>query len=125
MAKEALVEADIDIGRAVVEALDNAGVKVTAALWFYASERGEWLLVLAMPLVDTGGPRQAYTAIQRELRKVPSVPVIQISAVSPKEPLIKVLRKLVRTGHQISGMRLTGNAIDNVYIEDAYIYRVQ
>ena len=47
----------------------------------------------------------------------------QITAVSPKDELVGRLRKAVRTGPGISSVRFTDNVIDNVLIEEAYIYR--
>jgi hypothetical protein len=51
MDKPALVNSDMDAGERLVRGLDEAGLKVTAALWFYMSDSDEWRLMLATPVV--------------------------------------------------------------------------
>jgi hypothetical protein len=139
----ALVEKDIEDGRKLIEALDQADFRVHAALWFYFSDSEEWRLMIATPLVDEQGPKETYTRVQSVLAKLfktsrfvpihgfPQVEVStgislkDISVVSPKHNIIQALRAAIRTGPGISGIRLTRNAFNNVFIEDAYIYRMQ
>ena len=128
MAKAALVEADIEAGRRVVIALDDAGFRVSAALWFYSPEQREWRLILASPEVAERGPRKAYQRIQSILAESPDRIEIQlsdVSAVGPHDALIQLLTSAVATGPGLSGIRFTGNTIGNQFIEDAYIYRLQ
>jgi hypothetical protein len=47
-----------------------------------------------------------------------------ISLVSPNDDLVKLLKAAIKTGPGVSNIRFTGNVINNVFIEDAYIYRV-
>jgi hypothetical protein len=126
MAKASLVEADIEAGRSLVKALDEARFRVQAALWLYLSEPGEWRLLVASPEVDERGPKKAYTHLQSVLAK-PSVRLSlkDVSLVSPHYDLIRLLSRAISTGPGISGIRFTANTVDNVFIEDAYIYRLQ
>ena len=125
MGTTVLVESDIEKGKDVVRALDEAGVKIRTALWHFLSEAAEWRLVLATPIVDHDGPRAAYEAVRRVLaeRGVDS-PLLQITLVSPRDPLIKQLRSAVTTPPgAIKDIRFTNNVVGNILIEDAHIYR--
>ena len=128
MDKTVLVEKNIGEGRRLLEALDSAGFRVLAALWFYLTEDEEWRLIIASPLIDEKGPRECYAFVQRTLEQLspPSdISLKQISIVSPSHDLVKLLRMAISTGPGISGIRFTRNTVNNVLIEDSYIYRMQ
>ena len=71
--------------------------------------------------------RAGYKAVHKALAKQSAtlaLPLGQISVVGLKAPLYRVLRRLVRTARRaIAGIRLTGNVVDDVLVQDAYIYR--
>jgi len=121
------VSPDIQKGEAVVRALDEAGLEVRAASWLRLAEAPDWLLVLAMPLVDKEGPRAGYKAIRKALARPPGrveVPLGMISVIGLKDPLYRVLRRLVKTARRvIRGIRVTDNVVDGVLVHEAYIYR--
>ena len=128
MDKTALVERNIEDGRRLLEALDGADFQVSVALWLYVVEDEEWRFMVASPLVDQRGTKESYAFIQGVLALLspPSgISLKQVSVVSPKHDLLKLFGVAVRTGPGISGIRFTGNTINNVFVEDAYIYRVQ
>jgi len=128
MDKTVLVEKDIEDGRRLIKALDKAGFIVDGALWFYLADLDEWRFFLASPLVDKRGPKDAYASIQSvltQLKPPPRISLKHISVVSPSHELIRLLKKAICTGTVISDIRFTRNTINNVFIEDAYIYRVQ
>jgi len=128
MDKTALVERNIEDGRRLLEALDGADFQVSVALWLYVVEDEEWRFMVASPLVDQRGTKESYAFIQGVLARLSpqlGISLKQVSVVSPKHDLLKLFRVAVRTGPGISGIRFTGNTINNVFIEDAYIYRVQ
>lgn len=128
MDKTALVEKNIEEGRRLLLALDRTGFRVSAALWFYVDEDEEWRFMVASPVIDEKGPRESYAFVQETLARLspPSqISLKQISAISPSHDLIRLLRVAIRTGPGVSGIRFTRNTINNVFIEDAYIYRMQ
>lgn len=128
MDKTALVEKDVEEGKRLIEALDNAGFQVRAVLWFYLAESDEWRFVVASPLVERKGPKEAYAFVQAVLAQLlpPSgISLEEISVVSPEYDLIRILKVAIQTGPGISGIRFTRNTINNTFIEDAYIYRMQ
>jgi hypothetical protein len=128
MDKTTLVENDIEDGKKLIEALDNASFNVHSALWYYLSDSDQWRFIIASPLVDKKSPKEAYSLIQGILAKIsPQIKISlkDVSVVSPKLDLIQLLRIAIHTGPGVSGIRFKGNTINNVFIEDAYIYRVQ
>ncbi|HUV67589.1 MAG TPA: hypothetical protein VMW24_27095 [Sedimentisphaerales bacterium] len=127
MDKPTLVDADMKAGEALLNKLDETRFDVKAALWFYMPESEEWRLILASPTVDAEGPKKAYEKVQSQLQGLDQgheLSLQNISLVSPGDNLIKVLKSAIKTGKKISHIRFTRNVINNVFIEDAYIYRL-
>ncbi len=126
MDKPTLVESDYEVGKTLLHALDQAGVKVKAAFWLYLPEPDEWRLHLALPEVAEKGPREAYEHVQTILEQLQleGLSLMNITVIAPDNNLVKLLRSAMRTVPGIAGTRLRGNVIDGVLIEDAYIYRV-
>lgn len=127
MDKATLVEKDIKDGKSLIEALDRSEFLLSGALWFYFSKAEEWRLLLVTPSVDSIGPRQSYKVIQSVIEDFPpsfGISIINISVRSPKDILIQLLRTAIRTGPEISEIRFSRNTINNVFIEDALIYRL-
>lgn len=129
MVKGALVDRLASVGRKLVEFLDEAKVNVASALWLYRPESGDWVLLLAIPEVESLGPRAAYEAIHRvftpKRAELEPLTFQDIVVVGPSEQLLKLLRRAIQTGPGISEIRFTGNRIDNMLIEDALIYRLR
>lgn len=122
-----MVEKDIADGRLLVEALDRSEFTLSGALWFYFSKDEEWRLLLVSPLVDEIGPRRSYIRIQSVIEGFPpsfGISITRISVTSPKSKLIQLLKIAIRTGPGISEIRFSRNTINNVFIEDALIYRL-
>lgn len=123
-----LVEEDIELGRKALKALDDSQrLQVTACLWLYVPDSGVWRLVVSSPLVNAQGSREVYGRIQRALEQAglaDQLPLQRISAVSPQDPLLKLLGLAIRTGRGPANIRFTGNVLNNVLIEDAFIYRL-
>jgi len=127
MGKATLVEADMEAGKALLKKLDEVKFKVKAALWLYMPDPEEWRLVLASPSIDTDGPKRAYETVQSQLQGIGQKDILSlqnISLVSPRDKLIKALKSVIKTGKEISHIRLTRNVINGLFIEDAYIYRL-
>jgi hypothetical protein len=127
MGKATLVDADMKAGEALLNKLDETKFDVKAALWLYMPDPEEWRLILASPTVDAEGPKKAYEKVQSQLPGLDQgyeLSLQNISLVSPSDNLIKVLKSAIKTGKKISHIRFTRNVINNVFIEDAYIYRL-
>lgn len=128
MVKGALVEQLTRVGRKLVELLDEAALDVRSALWLYRAESGDWVLLLAFPEAETRGPRVVYERIQKvfalKRSQLEPLSLEDIVVTVPSDPLVRLLRRAVRTGPGISEIRFTGNRIGNTLIEDALIYRL-
>ncbi len=116
-------------GEELIMRLDKFNFPVVAALWYYFPELNQWRLLIASPVVDKDGPKKAYKAIQIALNKKPnrirSISLQEISVVSPNEPDMSSMRSAMRT--QKGGfpkVRLQGIMLNNVIVEDAFIYRL-
>jgi len=128
MDKNPLVREDIEDGKRLIKALDESSFPVEAALWFYFTDSDEWRFLLATPLVDDKGPTRTYASIQSmmaDMKPSLGISLKRISVLSPKNELIQLLRIAIRTGAGISEIRFTRNTINNVFIEDALIYRIK
>jgi hypothetical protein len=123
-----MVGLDVAGGAKLIEALDTSKLSVHSAFWFYLDEAQKWRLIIASPYVDQYGPTASYTLIQDVLEKIEPPLQIQLSditVVSPHDDLIRLLSSAISTGPGIAGIRFSKNVINNVFIEDAYIYRLQ
>ena len=128
MDQTVLVDADVELGRQVVEALDASDLRARAAFWFYEPDAGEWRLFLGASMVDKEGPKAALSEISKALETRglrDRLPLYRISAVGLKTSIVKALRRVIKTGSDISGVRVTNNVVNGVLIHDAYIYRMQ
>ncbi len=136
-------------GKLLLELLDEEkGIPITAAFWLLDSENRTWRYILASPIVDTQGPLEAYKILYkifqiynkeeakwRPYKKVRSykeeaglgigLTLQDITLVSPDEPVVKLLRTVVKTPPiSTSPIHFAGNSINNMFIDDAYIYRM-
>ncbi|MGJ9459651.1 hypothetical protein [Oceanobacillus sp. CF4.6] len=132
MDKRTLVESDFRNGGNLILALDNANFAVHSALWLFDTERDSWRLMIASEKVDHSGPKKAYEGIYKVINKLKekeenfTITLDNISVVSPFHVLIKNIGTAIHTGAEsIAGIRFSRNTINNYYIEDAYIYRMQ
>lgn len=125
VATHILSEEMIRAGARLVDHLDKAHFPVDAALWLYRAEAERWRLLIATPGVKSVGPRNAYTWVRSILSTTPEgeprLGTQDISVVDDQDPLISLLRRAVRTR---SGIRLSRSTIMGIYVEDAYIYRL-
>ena len=125
MATAELVGDLIEAGKQLTSALDREALEVRSALWFYDGDAKEWRLILAMPMVEARGVASTYDEIGKVLRtaSIPGLFLRQIAVVRPNDELVTALRKAISTGPTLASIRLTNSAVDNILVEDAYIYR--
>jgi hypothetical protein len=112
-------------GRRFVEALDEAGVVSSAALWFWSKQNNSWHFVLASPLVEPG--KDMPVKIAAVLALMPADFAINkdnLKLYPPNADLIRSLHALMQTGPGISKIRTTDNLINGVHIDDAFVYRL-
>lgn len=100
MDKATLVRKDVEVEGLVTGALSRQGVPINLVDWQYVPQLDEWQLVIATPLYDKYGPRNAnaavVTALQRE-RVYTEIPMRRIFVKSPQDPSVRALEKEART----------------------------
>ncbi len=129
MDKTSLVKEDIELGKQLIASLEEAGIEIKAALWFYMPESELWRLVIATPMYNEKGPRASYKRIQQELDKYPEVrefiDLVDITVVGVNDQIVQTFSGVIKTKPgKLSDMRLKRNRFNNVYVEDALIYRM-
>lgn len=124
MGKKTLVDSDIVAGRSLLRVLDETGFPVEAALWLYRSDREEWELVLATPLVERS-PSNEYRSLRLSLEKVSSLGInlSDVSLRSSNAEIVKILRSARRYGLAKREQGFSGYFRGD-YVEDAYVYRI-
>ena len=125
MDKKILVDNYIKEGKTLIKSLDKAGVPVTSAFWFFDTGSEDWKLILATTYYDTKGPHDTYQEISKYTKGIDEVSLKYIQTLSPNNQLISLLKSvLVTKKNAIEGIRFTGNTVNNIFIPDAYIYRL-
>lgn len=130
MAEAALVDADIDFGREIVQALDEESdtqLKPLAAFWLLLDDEDLWRLVLVLPALEHEAPQKVYSRVLDVMnRRIHhGVSLDAIGLAPPSYPLRLTLRTAITTGpDEISGIRFKHNVINGQLIDDAYIYRL-
>ncbi len=128
MAAAPLVDRDIKDGETLVRRLDRDRFPVTAAFWYYEAEDERWTLIIASSIVREHGPREAYRKLIQSIKRIKksdyALDSVRVELVKEEDHLPNLLRRAIKTGHDIAGIRFTKNTINGFFIEDAYIYRV-
>jgi hypothetical protein len=126
MVKETLVGIDVEWGSQILGLLDAAKFPVPVALWIRRGEEERWRLLLASPLYDRLGPLEAHrmlvlTLWSSDLDWVSSPLQLQ----STRTPLVRELRRIAKRFPREIGRRLGGQMIGGVWVDEAYVYRIQ
>jgi hypothetical protein len=126
--KEQLTEEMVEAGAQLTAKLDEMGLPIAAALWFFLPDINEWRLLFASTEVSTKGPRDVYEKIQGAIRslgdKASAAPLSVIGVVDADNPPVSLLWMALQTGSGISRIRFSKNMINGHFVDDALIYRV-
>ena len=122
----ALVDSEVEAGKTLLDALDSAGLRPSAAMWMYFSEHSEWRMIVAL-----GGEirdlNSEYIKVAKVLNQNPAIrnhiDLSRIKIVSGKDSMISGLRKIVRV-KEGGTMRFSTAVINGIFVEDALIYRM-
>jgi hypothetical protein len=126
MVKETLVGLDVELGNQILGLLDAAKFPVPVALWIRRGEEERWRLLLASPLYEKLGARGAYEKLIETLWPSNQDWVRSpIQLQSTRTPLVRELRRIFRRAASVAGMRLGGQMIGGVWVDEAYVYRIQ
>lgn len=126
MAQTILVGPEIETGKKIVQALDDAKLKISVAMWAVLAEYGDWRLVLSSSRLDARGILDAYGTLHEVLDKA-GFTIRQTSSLMilrMKDKFIRDLRRAYGKAEDIEGLRLGGHTFGDRHIEDAYVYRI-
>lgn len=125
MVTPTLLEPKLAEGAQLIAELDAAGFPVPTAMWLYFEESEAWRLVLSSPVVDVDGPSEGYLRVQQVLLAHPhSIRLDETTVVGTNYPVVAALRQSIKSRPGPEGMRVTGNILNGVYIQDAHVYRI-
>jgi hypothetical protein len=118
----------IESGGVLVRKLDEQGLQPDAAFWLYDPDLQKWKLIIVEVKLGVEGPKKIYKKIQDVIsvskEDMPDISLESVTLAKPDAPIVNLLKKAMRTGDGISGIRFTNNVINGTVIEDAYIYRM-
>ncbi len=126
MYQKVLVEKTIEDGRRLIEALDAAGLKPRAALWYYDSEADRWRLAISLPMVDKVGQLKTYEKIRSVLLKLKPPPEFTLSDTTAQgrdSALIGTVKTALGR-NKSEGFKFIGRPVNYSLLEEAYIYRI-
>jgi uncharacterized protein YbjQ (UPF0145 family) len=123
-----LVKNIINDGKKLVEALDKTTMQISSAFWYYEEDYKRWKLILASNTVNKEGYIKAYDIVLQILedsKDTIEIPFESISIIAPQDSLNILFSSAIHTGNDaIVGIRLSDSAINGIFIDDAYLYRV-
>ena len=126
MGTKAMVSTDISKGSEILQALEQAKVKVNVVLWAFLSEYEDWRLIISSRQLDSSDPRDAYGLLHDSLdaagfgaKQLPPILILPTY-----DPFIKALRRVFSKAKSVEGMRLGGQMFGDRFIEDGYVYKI-
>lgn len=130
MDSNVLVNNQLDGGSALIAALHNAGLEITAAFWAKLTEAPDWSLYLASPAVETReGSLSAYGTLLRVLVQRPELEIDSDDVLfidlddSMAVEAVEVVKSKVVNGKPFTGVtRFRGPVFGGLEIDGAYIY---
>jgi hypothetical protein len=125
--EEQLTDEMIEAGAQLTQKLDEIGLPISVAMWFFLSDINEWRLLFASPQLSAEGPGAVYEKIE-EARKAlgtrgERLPLSAIGLMDTNHQLVQLLRIGLQTGPGVSRVRFSKNVINGHFIDDALIYR--
>lgn len=126
--KEQLTDDMVETGDELLRKLDESGLPIQAAFWMFMPEINEWRLLIASPEVSAKGPLSVYERIRVALEqmgeKALAAPLSMIGLLDADAELVRLFRSFQKVRQGVGRLRLSKNAINGHFIDDALIYRV-
>jgi hypothetical protein len=126
MDKAALVGADLQAGRHIVESLESLNIPVDVAAWLQDDETGDWWLVLSSPALARAGSMRVNDAVVSIVRNLDDadIDLDNVRVLSPNNGIIQDLKHRVWKGDDLQVLRLDGLNLGGQPFRAARIYRV-
>ncbi len=125
--KQQLTDEMIEVGAQLTQKLDELGLQIPVAMWFFMTDINEWRLLFASPQLSAEGPREVYERIEEARRalgpQAENLPLSMIGLIDTHHQLVQLLRLALKTGPGVSRIRFSKNVVNGQFIDDALIYR--
>jgi hypothetical protein len=126
--RELLSDPMIEVGKRLVERLDESDSDVQAAFWMFFPDEKRWKLIIVSQLVKHDGPRLFYKRVVEANKKANELELVvslnDVGVTDTSDTFVNLLRSAISTGDEISGIRFSRNTINGTFIEDSYVYRI-
>ena len=126
MAATTLVDADVEMGRELVQVFDESGFPVTGAAWIYFPDLEDWCLVIRTPEAAKN-LQEAYlkmaVAMDEKGNLRQRLNLARIKLVPPSDRMLQAIGTVVQAAGP-DPLRLSPNVVDGIYIDEALIYRL-
>jgi hypothetical protein len=123
MYKTILVEKLIEDGAKLLKGLDDRGVPVRAAAWFYDPDRSAWKLVIVTSVADSSGPMGVYSQIQVAMTGLDlSFSLADSVVMSPQSRKFEEFKRTLEGAAPGALLKPKGSP-GGVVFDDAYVYR--
>jgi hypothetical protein len=132
MAETVLVRSDLTPemiagGRALLRALDSAGLVFDAAFWLLDEDHARWRLVLSSRSVRTLGSRKLYEKVGKILDGLHlrnGIWIGMVSIVDHKAPVVEALRRGLGATTSVDGTKLGETTVGSDRIAGCVLYRL-
>jgi len=126
MAQQLLVESDITTGEDFIRMLVEHGLDVQFAAWIFYTDLDEWKLTIGSNRARLDSFKiyldvSTWLHNNQDLKR--RFDLARMKIVRPDDPFLKALAKMVYFNDRPT-VRLTHNAVDGFYIDDALVYRL-
>jgi hypothetical protein len=123
MYKTVLVAKLIEDGATLLKRLDDRGVPVRAAVWFYDPDRSSWKLIIVTSAANNPGELDAYRQIQMAMAGLElSLALDDIIVMSPKSRKFEEFKRTIEGAAGGAQVR-PKDPLRGIVFDDAYIYR--
>lgn len=115
----------IEGGRILANELAKSKLAIRSIFWILMPEAREWRYIIATSDFKKTGPKKSYQALLSVLHNIPEkkISLLSITVVDNSHPLVLLLRSAIKVDSPDAGVRFTGNTVNGVLIDDAYIYK--
>ncbi len=83
--------------------------------------------MLVSPTFEKNGLTASYTMVSEVISSIgdvnKSISIDNMKIVKNNDPMMRLLKGIVRTGKGLNTIRMTSNMMNGIYVQDALIYR--
>lgn len=126
MVEETLVGIDVELGSQILNLLDAAKFPVPVALCIRSGDEERLRQELATPLLRYTWHSGSLPEVSpHDMAERPGLGELAAPTSKHPNPLVRELRRISRKAASVAGMCLGGQMIGGVWVDEAYVYRIQ